>query len=161
MGHEWAKLFCYERKGCELKYSHLASVSNLTQSKLSRKASEGEKERKWTSKSQRNQRLITIFHTTEADTIWAELFTHPWEVTAEKDIMNVIRLYVSLTYKLPSPLKSSSLSSVIRLFCRSRNLVSGGIFFGTSVRPEDKTNKNTEGNHTPLNAPMDDCEPTP
>lgn len=75
--------------------------------------------------------------------------------------MNVTRLCLSLTYRLVRPLKSFSLSSVIRLFCRSRNLVSGGIFFGTSVRPEDKTNKNTEGNHTPLNASMDDCEPTP
>lgn len=76
-------------------------------------------------------------------------------------IMNVTRLCVSLTYKLERPLKSFSLSSVMRLFCRSRNLVSGGIFLGTSVRPEDKTNKNTEGNHSPLNASVGDWEPPP
>lgn len=70
-------------------------------------------------------------------------------------------LCACLTYKLVRSLKSFSLSSVIRLFCRSRNFVSRGIFFGTSVRPEDETKENREGSHTPLNASVSDCEPTP
>ena len=62
--------------------------------------------------------------------------------------MSVGRRRASLTYKLVRPAKSFSLSSVMRLFCRSRNLVSRGIFFGTSLRPEDKTSKNTAGGIT-------------
>lgn len=75
--------------------------------------------------------------------------------------MNRFRLCVSLTYKLVRPLKSFSFSSVIRLFCKSRNLVSGGIFLGTSVKPKDKTNKNREESHPPLNASLGESQPTP
>lgn len=58
------------------------------------------------------------------------------------------RVIEYLTWRNFRPLKSFSLISEILLFCKSRRVVSSGIFSGTFFRPERHKNTSSKKNDT-------------